>query len=647
LPNARLFPAPGIAEAASSSIVSRVTPFRRAFFLASALAAVPGANAALWVSPAGDDSGPGTEEQPLRTIERARDVVRTLNANMSDDISVFISGSYRLAQPVVFGPQDSGTNGFSVVYTAAPGEHPVLSGGLAVTGWALSDGARNLWSAPAPEGLSDTRDLFVNGSPAERTRIRLTHSEPESQADAATPDPWALWKNPADVELVNSVPDAIWSERAGPPPYYGENALEILSTPGQWYFDRAARRIYYMPRAGENLAAADVIAAGATSLITGAGTAEHPLAGLIFKGIRFEFTTAAGSSAPAAAVRLAGAGNIQFLEDEFVHMGTPALDLGPGLEGATVEGCLFGDIAWSAVRISRSEHVRVASSRLSYISTGDPARAAIEVVQSADIAVEHCEADHFPSAAISAVECRPGAVQDILNTAAPVLATDWSGPPAAGSGVPPDFQDLLEERLTPLAAPHAPSNVAAEARDKSAIVTWDPPCLDGGGAVGSFEVASSAGARLTVGAGDFRAKGYVEFPGLENGTAVAFTVTARNPVGSSPPSVACAPVVPGRRRHQKPPSPPVLVTLTAGESGVSIAITPPASSGGSSIVSYALDVLPAGAHLELEGRDVIHADADHPLTRGVQGFAPASGSDIAVSATNATGTGKAIVVRWP
>ena len=125
-------------------MVSRVTPIRRVFFLAAALAAVPGANAALWVSPAGDDSGPGTEEQPLRTIERARDLVRTLNANMSDDISVFISGSYRLARPVVFGPQDSGTNGFSVVYTAAPGEHPVLSGGLSVTGWVLSDAARNV-----------------------------------------------------------------------------------------------------------------------------------------------------------------------------------------------------------------------------------------------------------------------------------------------------------------------------------------------------------------------------------------------------------------------------------------------------------------------------------------------------------------------
>jgi hypothetical protein len=624
-----------------------VTPFRRALILAAALAATPWASAALWVSPTGDDSSPGTEEQPLRTIERARDVVRTLNASMSDDITVFISGAYRLAQPIVFGPQDSGTNGFSVVYTAAPGEHPVLGGGLPVTGWTLADSARNLWSAAAPEGLVDTRDLFINGSPADRTRVRLTHSEPESQADAATPDPWALWKNPADVELVNSVPDAIWSEKAGPPPYYAENALEILVNPGEWYFDRGARRIYYMPRPGENLAAEDAVVAAASALVVGTGSVERPIAGLIFKGIRFEYTTAAGTPKPAGAVRLSDAGNVQFLEDEFVHMGTPALDLGPGIEGATVEGCLFGDISWSAIRISGAEHLHVASSLLSYISTSHPAEAVIEVGQSADVVIEHCEADHYPTAAISEVGCKPGQVLGVLDKFVPVLGMDAMWPPVPGSGVPADFQDLFDVRLFPLAAPHPPANVAAEAGDKSALVTWDPPCLDGGGVISSFEVASSTGAKVAVAADDFRAKGYVEFPGLENGQAVSFTVTARNPLGASPPSVACAQVVPGRRRRLKVPSAPASVRFYPTQSAAEVAITPPAAPGGSAIVSYSLEVQPAGAHLVLEGRDVIHSDADHPLHRILPVFAPASGSLIAVSATNATGSGKPFVVRWP
>ncbi|HXN35195.1 MAG TPA: hypothetical protein VN877_03435, partial [Opitutaceae bacterium] len=383
-----------------------MTPSRTALVLAAALAAAPGGRAALWVSAAGNDANSGTEEQPVRTIGRARDIVRTLNGNMADDITVFIGGTHRLAQPVEFGPGDSGTNGFSVVYTAAPGDHPVLSGGIPVDGWMLADPARNLWSAPAPEGLADTRDLFVNGSPAIRTRTRLYHTLPESQEDASRPDPWALWKNPADVELITSAPDAIWSERTGLPPYYGENALELLVSPGQWYFDRSARRIYYMPRSGENMAAADVVAASGNALVVGAGSRERPILGLIFKGIRFEYTTAAGAPAntpagPPAAVRLAYAGDVQFLEDEFVHMGTPALDLGPGVAEGTVEACLFGDLSWQALRITGSARIRVSSSRFSYVSTGHPGRAAIEVAWSRDVAIEQCQIDHFPRAAFA------------------------------------------------------------------------------------------------------------------------------------------------------------------------------------------------------------------------------------------------------
>jgi hypothetical protein len=178
-------------------------------------------------------------------------------------------------------------------------------------------------------------------------------------------------------------------------------------------------------------------------------------------------------------------------------------------------------------------------------------------------------------------------------------------------------------------------------------VAWDPPVLDGGSTVVSYEVASSTGARIVVSAADFRAKGYVEFPGLENGQAVSFTVAAGNAFGASPPSVACAAVVPGRRRHLRPPAPPALVTLATRDSGVEITITPPAAGGGSAIVSYSLDALPAGAHLVIGGRDVIHSDAAHPVERTLAGFAPAPGSDVAVAATNATGTGRPFIARWP
>jgi hypothetical protein len=621
---------------------------RFSLLLAVALTISQGARAALWVSPSGDDANPGTEEQPVRTIERARDIVRTMNADMSDDITVFIGGTHRLFQPIEFGPQDSGTNGFSVVYTAAPGEHPVLSGGFPVTGWTIVGQPRNLWSAPAPDGLANSRDLFVNGSPATRTRLRLSHPEPQTQEEATRPDAWALWKNPADVELDGTTAGLIWSERSGSPPYYAENALEILTTPGEWYFDRSARRIYYMPRPGEDLGTANVVAASAGALLVGRGSGDRPLIGLIFKGIRFEFTSApgAGDGAPAA-VRLSGAGDVQFLEDEFVHMGTPALELGPTIKGCTIEGCLFGDLSWSALRIVEAARVSVEGSRFSYVATGRPAVTAIDVEHSLDVVIDHCQIDHFPSAGIAISGCKPGAVRDEMNQVAPpVVERDTREAPAAGSGIPGDYAALLDERLSAPSAPHSPDRVSAEPVDGAAYVTWDPPCNDGGKPVVSYAVTSSTGASVTLPAPEFLAKGYVTFPNLENGQAVSFTVTAVNALGASPASISCAAVTPGRRRHLRVPPPPAKVTVSAGVPSA-IVITPSASSGGSPVVAYSMDVLPSGAHLALEGRDVIHAEPAHPLERALPGFSAASGSEVAVAATNIEGQGKPIVVKWP
>ena len=297
---------PDVAERALLRMVIGVLPFRCALtarLVALALAAATGVRASLWVAPDGDDRNPGTEDQPLRTIERARDLVRTMNRDMSDDLTVFIGGAYRLAQPIEFGPEDSGTNGYSIVYTAAPGEHPLIGGGLRVAGWTLADRSRNLWWAPAPAGLEDSRDLFVNGVPASRTRGRLIQvfARDPGGATADAPGPQAQWKNPADVFFPSPEPGAIWSEREGRPPFFVENAFELLGTPGEWYFDRTARRIYYTPRAGENMSAIDVEAPAAEELIVGTGTRGRPLTGLIFKGIRFAFTTSLHPAEPGSA----------------------------------------------------------------------------------------------------------------------------------------------------------------------------------------------------------------------------------------------------------------------------------------------------------------------------------------------------------
>src|SRR5262245_7475181 len=103
-----------------------------------------GSNAAIYVAPNGRDVNPGTLQQPVRPLARARDIVRTRNAAMTAEITVYLrGGTYPLTDTVPFSNADSGSDGFYVKYVAYPGERPVLTGGQPIAGWKVFDASKN------------------------------------------------------------------------------------------------------------------------------------------------------------------------------------------------------------------------------------------------------------------------------------------------------------------------------------------------------------------------------------------------------------------------------------------------------------------------------------------------------------------------
>lgn len=120
-----------------------------------------------YVSPNGNDDSLGSESLPFKTLEKSRIAVRSINTQMTSDIVVYLrGGEYVLPTPLVFDQEDSGTNGFSVVYMAYPGEKPVLNGGQRIAGWTeVGDGIYK-----APVGNLRFRQLYVNGIRAIRAR---------------------------------------------------------------------------------------------------------------------------------------------------------------------------------------------------------------------------------------------------------------------------------------------------------------------------------------------------------------------------------------------------------------------------------------------------------------------------------------------
>lgn len=105
----------------------------------------------VYVSPAGDDGNSGGKDDPVASLEGARDAVRGILADedaLPGGIVVeFADGTYRMDGPVEFGREDSGTPDCPVMYRAAHVGKAVFSGAADLK-W--TDGADGVKAAVLP-----------------------------------------------------------------------------------------------------------------------------------------------------------------------------------------------------------------------------------------------------------------------------------------------------------------------------------------------------------------------------------------------------------------------------------------------------------------------------------------------------------------
>ena len=142
---------------------------------------------------------------------------------------------------------------------------------------------------------------------------------------------------------------------------------------------------------------------------------------------------------------------------------------------------------------------------------------------------------------------------------------------------------------TPLADPPGPPVLTSvTARDKQAVVTWDPPASDGGAPITEYRVNSSIGGQVcTVAATAPPLTCTVS--GLVNGRYYSFWVTAVNSAGESPRSnvlgVQVAPALPGKPRD---------VEGTAGDKRIYVAWRPPEDAGDAPVDRYEVGLVNGG-----------------------------------------------------
>lgn len=293
-----------------------------------------------YVSPNGADSNPGTLAAPFKTLERARDAVRTVNSNMSQDIYVYLRGGhYPVTQPVEFTSLDSGNNGYRVIYQAYQDEEPVLNGATLVTGWTQHSG--NIYKATLNRS-SKLRTLIVDGKraylaskTATSTGSWGTYSITAGQADWARisgshPDgvTYSLsdipqLSRPGDVEIMNqtkwntnfvtvrgtsvegsdrvlkfSQPYAAiamnqnWGGFTTSGTHTLLNAYEFLDEPREFYFNLSTKTLYYYSD-GEDLSGVEVWAPQTGELLNINGESKTDrVENITFSGITFAYTEA-------------------------------------------------------------------------------------------------------------------------------------------------------------------------------------------------------------------------------------------------------------------------------------------------------------------------------------------------------------------
>lgn len=252
------------------------------------------AQTTFYVSPSGNDSNSGTQSAPFKTIEKARDTVRTINSSMTGDIYVYLmDGTYALSSTLTLGPADSGTNGYNVIYSAAPGASPVISGGADITtGWILHDSSKNIYKKTGIDW--NFRQLYINETRGVRARTpNLTDEITGGPYLRATNGgiPYTFnsselgsWLNNGTAEMVyvtswsqnrgrianysgNTVnfkfPDNTFAHNhhsMGNAPYFFENDYSLLDAEGEWFLDTANSTLYYKPRSGETMNTTTIVA---------------------------------------------------------------------------------------------------------------------------------------------------------------------------------------------------------------------------------------------------------------------------------------------------------------------------------------------------------------------------------------------------
>ncbi len=283
-----------------------------------------------------------------------------------------------------------------------------VSGGTVLKNWKPDTFmGRPVWSTEVPKG-SDFRELFVGKTESRAPRPRLPKLGLHRLAKFADPndvkntlfqgqDTVYLPKgdfsptahNPRDVELVvhqywvssrmpvesvteegllhcaaksvMTLADGFSSALA---PYYLDNVAEAFDTPGQWYLDRPAGKVYYLPRRGESVRAMRAVAPGNFALVRFQGAKNVSLEGLKFAFSEYQLPRNKAGDVQAAfevpgAVQVVDSTAVRFNDCRIEHVGGYGLQIDGSSKSCEINNSTLTDLGAGGVKIENGTEATI------------------------------------------------------------------------------------------------------------------------------------------------------------------------------------------------------------------------------------------------------------------------------------------------